>query len=44
MGSSLETIELRLETLSIELETLAKIIDEIEAKAQELQDSDVQIV
>ena len=44
MGSSLETIELRLETLSIELETLAKIIDEIEAKAQELQDSHVQIV
>ncbi len=41
MGSTLETIELRLETLSIELETLAKIIDEIEAKAQELQDSHV---
>ena len=41
MGSTLEDLELRLEALSIQLETLGKIIVEIEAKAQELQDGNV---
>ena len=44
MGSTLEKIEqleLRLETVKIQLEVLAKILDEFEAKAQELLDRDV---
>jgi chaperonin cofactor prefoldin len=41
MGSTLEEVELRLEALSIQLETLAKVIAEIDARAQELQDGNV---
>jgi hypothetical protein len=37
MGMTLAEIEMRLELLSIELKELAKIIQEIDAKAQELQ-------
>jgi hypothetical protein len=37
MGLSIQEIELRLELLSIELKELAKILQEIDAKAQELQ-------
>jgi prefoldin subunit 5 len=35
---NLAEIEMRLELLSIELKELAKILQEIDAKAQELQD------
>jgi hypothetical protein len=38
---TLAEIEMRLELLSIELKELAKILQEIDAKAQELQDRDV---
>jgi len=38
---NLAEIEMRLELLSIELKELSKIIQEIDAKAQELQDRDV---
>jgi hypothetical protein len=41
MGLTIEEVELRLEALSIQLETLGKIIAEIDAKAQELQDGNV---
>jgi hypothetical protein len=37
MGSTLAEIEMRLELLSIELKELAKIIQEIDARARELQ-------
>jgi hypothetical protein len=37
MGMTLAKIEMRLELLSIELKELAKILQEIDAKAQELQ-------
>jgi hypothetical protein len=37
MGLSIQEIELRLELLSIELKELAKILQEIDVKAQELQ-------
>jgi hypothetical protein len=37
VGLSIQEIELRLELLSIELKELAKILQEIDAKAQELQ-------
>ena len=37
----LAEIEMRLELLSIELKELAKIIQEIDARAQELQDGNV---
>jgi hypothetical protein len=37
MGMTLAEIEMRLELLSIELKELAKILQEIDAKAQELQ-------
>jgi hypothetical protein len=37
MGSTLAEIEMRLELLSIELKEIAKILQEIDAKAQELQ-------
>jgi hypothetical protein len=38
---NLAEIEMRLELLSIELKELAKILQEIDAQAQELQDGDV---
>jgi prefoldin subunit 5 len=38
---NLAEIEMRLEVLSIELKELAKILQEIDAKAQELQDGNV---
>jgi hypothetical protein len=38
---NLAEIEMRLELLSIELKELAKILQEIDAKAQELQDGNV---
>jgi hypothetical protein len=38
---NLAEIEIRLELLSIELKELAKILQEIDAKAQELQDGNV---
>jgi hypothetical protein len=38
---NLAEIEMRLELLSIELKELAKILQEIDARAQELQDGDV---
>ena len=37
MGLTIQEIEMRLELLSIELKELAKILQEIDAKAQELQ-------
>jgi hypothetical protein len=37
MGLSIQEIDLRLELLSVELKELAKILQEIDAKAQELQ-------
>jgi hypothetical protein len=37
MGMTIAEIEMRLELLSIELKELAKILQEIDAKAQELQ-------
>jgi hypothetical protein len=41
MGLTLAEIEMRLELLSIELKELAKILQEIDARAQELQDGNV---
>jgi chaperonin cofactor prefoldin len=41
MGSTLAEIEMRLELLSIELKELSKVIQEIDARAQELQNRDV---
>jgi hypothetical protein len=38
---NLAEIEMRLELLSIELKELAKILQEINARAQELQDGNV---
>ena len=38
---NLSEIEMRLELLSIELKELAKILQEIDARAQELQDRSV---
>jgi hypothetical protein len=38
---NLSEIEMRLELLSIELKELAKILQEIDARAQELQDGNV---
>ncbi len=38
---NLAEIEMRLELLSIELKELSKIIQEIDARAQELQSGDV---
>jgi hypothetical protein len=37
MGMTLKEIEMRLELVSIELQALAKILQEIDARAQELQ-------
>jgi hypothetical protein len=41
MGLTLAEIEMRLELLSIELKEIAKILQEIDARAQELQDRSV---
>lgn len=41
MGLTLAETEMRLELLSIELKELAKIIQEIDARARELQDRHV---
>jgi chaperonin cofactor prefoldin len=41
MGITLAEIEMRLELLSIELKELSKVIQEIDARAQELQGGDV---
>jgi hypothetical protein len=41
VGLTIQEIELRLELLSIELKELAKILQEIDARAQELQDRSV---
>lgn len=41
MGSTLAEIEMRLELLAIELRELAKIIQEIDERARELQDGNV---
>jgi chaperonin cofactor prefoldin len=41
VGITLAEIEMRLELLSIELKELSKVIQEIDARAQELQDGDV---
>jgi len=41
MGSTLAEIEMRLELLSIELKELAKIIQEIDERARNLQDGNV---
>jgi chaperonin cofactor prefoldin len=41
VGITLAEIEMRLELLSIELKELSKIIQEIDARAQELQGGDV---
>ena len=41
MGSTLAEIEMRLELLAIELRELAKIIQEIDERAKELQDGNV---
>jgi hypothetical protein len=41
MGSSLEEIEMRLELLSIQLAELAKIVNEIEAQAKQIEDGHV---
>ena len=41
MGLTLAEIEMRLELLSIELKELAKILQEIDARAQELRDGNV---
>lgn len=41
MGSTLAEIEIRLELLAIELRELAKIIQEIDERARELQDGNV---
>jgi hypothetical protein len=38
---NLSEIEMRLELLSIELKEIAKILQEIDARAQELQDGNV---
>jgi hypothetical protein len=41
MGLSIEELELRLDLLSIQLAELAKIVEEIEAQAKEIQDGHV---
>ena len=41
MGLTIQEIELRLELLSIQLAELAKIVNEIEAQAQEIQDGNL---
>ena len=41
MGLSIEEIELRLDLLSVQLAELAKIVNEIEAQAQEIEDGNL---
>jgi hypothetical protein len=41
VGLTIQEIELRLDLLSIQLAELAKIVNEIEAQAQEIQDGHV---
>jgi hypothetical protein len=41
VGLTIQEIELRLELLSIQLAELAKIVNEIEAQAQEIQDGNL---
>ena len=41
MGLTIQEIELRLDLLSIQLAELAKIVEEIEAQAQEIQDGNL---
>jgi hypothetical protein len=41
MGLSIEELELRLDLLSIQLAELGKIVEEIEAQAQQIQDGHV---
>jgi hypothetical protein len=41
MGLTIQEIELRLELLSIQLAELAKIVNEIEAQAQEIQNGNL---
>jgi hypothetical protein len=41
LGLSIEELELRLDLLSIQLAELAKIVEEIEAQAQEIEDGHV---
>ena len=41
MGITLAEVEMRLELLSVELRELAKIIQEIDQRARELQDGNV---
>jgi hypothetical protein len=41
VGLTIQEIELRLDLLSIQLAELAKIVEEIEAQAQEIQDGHV---
>ena len=41
MGLTIQEIELRLELLSVQLAELGKIVEEIEAQAQEIQDGHV---
>ncbi len=41
MGLSIEELELRLDLLSIQLAELAKIVEEIEAQAKQIEDGHV---
>jgi len=41
MGMSIEELELRLDLLSIQLAELAKIVNEIEAQAEEIQNGNL---
>jgi hypothetical protein len=41
VGLSIEELELRLDLLSIQLAELAKIVNEIEAQAQEIQNGNL---
>jgi hypothetical protein len=41
VGLTIQEIELRLDLLSIQLAELAKIVNEIEAQAQEIQDGNL---
>jgi len=41
VGLTIQEIELRLELLSIQLAELAKIVNEIEAQAQEIQNGNL---
>jgi hypothetical protein len=41
MGLTIQEVELRLELLTVQLAELAKIVNEIEAQAQEIQDGNL---